>query len=200
MADAQTQAGATPEAAAQQGATPASSNGQQPDDKQQGATPESFEVWLAKQPADIQDKFEKRIQVFHDTVKSERDEKKKLDKRLKELSKSLEDGSDAKADVEKLRTELSDANRRADFTETAHREGVSNIRLAWAAVRELGLVDERGQVDFADLKKQAPELFRSERLSGVPPGNAGAGTAPGSARSGSPRGMNAFIRQAAGKT
>ena len=80
-----------------------------------------------------------------------------------------------------------------DFYDQAHKLGVSDLKLAYLAAREAGLIDGKGRANFDELKKLHPNLFSATQPA---PGHAGTGTGKQPTGGG---GMNDFIRKAAGK-
>jgi predicted transcriptional regulator len=128
-------------------------------------------------------------------LKDERDGRKALEKQLRDLSKQAEEGSALRTQLDKLAEEQSTTSAKAMFFEQAHDAQVRNLRLAWLAAQEYGLVDAKtGEADFAKLRQQAPELFAPKP---VPSANAGAGAKQPGVNDG--RSMNDFIRAAAGR-
>lgn len=193
--------GGTPEAAPKVGETPANGNGQQPQENGKGETPKSFDEWLSAQDHATQERIEQHTAGLRGSLQSERDARKKLEKELKSLAKGAEQGSELQKKLEEMGTGLKDQNARADFYEEAHKKGVSNLKLAYHTAKLEGLMDERGRVDFDDLKKQFPELFATASKAPPPPGNAGHGTREGPPKqvlSGNAA-VNAAIRHAAGR-
>jgi hypothetical protein len=71
---------------------------------------------------------------------------------------------------------------------------VKNLRLAWLAAQEYGLIDAKtGEADFAKLRQMAPELFA---VKPTPTANAGSGAKQNGVADG--RNMNDWIRLASG--
>ena len=128
-------------------------------------------------------------------LSDERNGRKELEKQLRALSKQAEEGSAIKAQLDKLAEEQGVTTAKNTFFEQAHEAQVKNLRLAWLAAQEYGLLDPKtGEADFTKLRQQAPELFAVKTL---PTANAGNGAKQAGAVDG--RNMNDFIRAAAGR-
>lgn len=93
---------------------------------------------------------------------SEREAKGKLERDLRDLSKQLEGNKDAQAKVDALANDVGKERLRGDFYEEAHNQGVDNLKLAFMAAQQDGLIDDRGRVNWAQLKKDYPQLYRQE--------------------------------------
>lgn len=199
MADAQTsQAGGTPAATAATGETPAANAAQQAQTQAPGVTPASFDEWLDSQDEPTQKLIDSHVAGLKSSLTSERDRARKLERDLKSAAKGLEESSPLKAQLEEAVRDLGEARAQADFNAEAHVKGVLNLKLAFSAAKQEGLIDEKGRVDFAELKNQFPELFAAPRA--APPGRGGAGKeAPPPKLSGNAA-MNAAIRSMAGIT
>jgi hypothetical protein len=188
----QTQLQANQEEGAQQGAGAAA--GETP--AQQGeAETQTFEGWYKALPSEVQGLVDDHVDGLKSALTTERGERKALEKRLKEIQKQADAGGDVKGQLQQLSDEMAAATARATFFEAAHAADVKNLRLAWLAANDAGLVDKKtGAVDFAELRKVAPELFVSKAA--VPPAHAGAGAKQsGVAKAG----MNDFLRAATGR-
>lgn len=152
--------------------------------------PLEFDSWLKDQPAEVQTLLTSHTTGLKSALDGERTSRKDLDRQLKALSKKLEAGSEAQQAVDKLRTENKTQSMKADFYEAAHREGATNLKLAFIAGRESGLIDDDGEVDWPKFKTTHPELFGAKKA--TPPGKAGSGTDNQPGRKPS---MNEWIRQ-----
>ena len=177
-------------------------NQQAQDDTQAGETPASeqaqpvtFEaVYKALDPTH-RGAIDAHVSGLKTALTDERAGRKELEKKLRELSKQAEEGSALRAQLDKLAEEQGVTTAKATFFEAAHDAQVKNLRLAWLAAQEYGLLDAKtGEADFAKLRQQAPELFASKV---VPTANAGNGAKQAGAVDG--RSMNDFIRAAAGR-
>jgi hypothetical protein len=169
--------------------------GEMPDPQQGEAEKQTtFDGWYKALPADAQGLVDDHVDGLRSALNTERSERKSLEKRLKGIQKQADDGGDVKAQLQQLSDEMTAAAARASFFEAAHGAEVKNLRLAWLAANDAGLVDKQtGQVDFAELRKIAPELFAGKTL---PPAHAGAGAKQtGVAKPG----MNDFLRAATGR-
>lgn len=163
---------------------------------QPGTASETQPTWesiLSGLPEEQRAAYETHTQGLQSALKAERQQRQDLAKQLRDASSQLEAGSKARQDLEALQAQLDDAQRRADFATEAGSQGVGNVKLAYLAAQEFDLFDRRGNVQWDELRKQAPELFRQSQPAR---GNAGAGTAtpPTPAQD-----MNAYIRAAAGR-
>lgn len=155
---------------------------------------QTFEGWYKALPADVQGLVDDHVDGLRSALNTERGERKSLEKRLKEIQKQADEGGDVKTQLQQLSDEMSAATARATFFEAAHAADVKNLRLAWLAANDAGLVDKKtGTVDFTELRKVAPELFVTKAL---PPAHAGSGAR----QSGVAKpGMNDFLRAATGR-
>lgn len=136
--------------------------------------------------------FDKHVAALKAPDEDDRKARKALEKQVADLSKAAEEGSDLKKQLDDLSAQLTEQTARADFAEEAHREGVSNVRLAYVAAKEDGLIDSKGRCNFGKLKEGYPELFA--KAEAKPKGDAG--KASGSDRTDG--GMTSLIREAAG--
>lgn len=154
----------------------------------------TFDTWYKALAADAQGLVDDHVDGLRSALNTERSERKGLEKRLKEIQKQADEGGDVKVQLQQLSDEMSAATARASFFEAAHAADVKNLRLAWLAANDAGLVDKRtGAVDFGELRKVAPELFVTKV---PPPANAGAGAQQNGVTK---PGMNDFLRAAAGR-
>jgi hypothetical protein len=160
-----------------------------------GQPPATFETWLEKQDETVKGLLDGHVKGLKTALDSERESRKDLEKQLRDLAKKAETGSDAQTKLTTMADQLAASDRKADFYDAAHKAGVSNLSLAYLAASEKGLIDNKGRVNFDEMKKDFPELFGGKP---VPDGNAGSGTegAPG----GAANDMNARIRRAAGRS
>lgn len=80
---------------------------------------------------------------------------------VEDLTKELgtKDLSAVKSRLETLQAEAQTATARAEFTEAAHKNGISDIKGAWAIAKAENLIDDKGGVDFEKLKTEHPGLF-----------------------------------------
>lgn len=155
----------------------------------------TFDGWYKTLAADMQGLVDDHVDGLRSALNTERGERKTLEKRLKEIQKQADEGDDVKAQLQQLSDEMSAATARASFFEAAHAADIKNLRLAWLAANDAGLVDKKtGAVDFGELRKVAPELFVTKV---PPPANAGTGAQ----QSGVTKpGMNDFLRAATGRS
>jgi len=167
---------------AQQGETPAAD-----------AAPVTFETVYAALTPEQQEVLDGHIDGLKSALKGERDGRKSLEKQLRDLARSAEEGSTLRTQLDKLAADQASATAQTAFYEAAHQANVRNLRLAWLAANDAGLVDKTGDVDFEKLKQVAPELFAAKTL---PTANAGNGAGQAGARQPS---MNDFLRAARGR-
>lgn len=164
--------------------------------------PATFDAWLLKQDEHGRKLLDDHVSGLKTALKSERAEKGTLDKQLKELAKKAEDGSALKAELEKITADNEKQTRRVNFLEDATAAGVSDLKLAWAAV-SVGddFRDRKGNVDFKALQEAHPALFAKPEAQKTPPANAGAGTGRQRAPTTGPNSaINRDIRARAGRT
>lgn len=179
------------------------SNQQQQGDGQNGETPAAptstpaatFEDVYTALPPEQRGAIDSHIGGLKSALKDERDGRKALEKQLRDLSKTAEEGSAIRAQLDKLAEEQATTSARATFFEKAHDAQVKNLRLAWLAAQDYGLIDTKtGEADLTKLRQMAPELFVTKPL---PTANAGNGAKAAGANDG--KSMNDFIRAAAGR-
>ena len=112
-------------------------------------------------------------QEFEDALQREADRRvsQAQDKWASTVKEALgtNDLNAVKTQLEKLQAEASTAKNRAAFAETAHTQGIADIKAAWAVAKEYALIDDKGRVDFEKMKTEHPSLF----------GNNGKPTNPG---------------------
>lgn len=131
----------------------------------------TFDGWIKDQPDDIKAMLDGHTKGLKSALESERGSRKDLEKQLRDLAKKAEAGSEAERQLTALADQQAAANQRVDFYEQAHREGVTNLKLAYTVAVSEDLFDKRGNIDFAEMKKSYPELFGQ-----APRANANAGT------------------------
>lgn len=159
-----------------------------------GETPADFDAWIQSQGDEIKALYEKKTTGLKSALDDERSTRKTLSKQIADLSRQAEEGSKLRGELEKLSAAQEAANRKAAFYEGAPAD-VTNLKLAWLAADDAGLVDKTGEADWTALRKQMPELFQVKI---APRGNGGEGS--GQNGQGAQPGMNHWIRQAAGRT
>lgn len=167
-----------------------SNQGQQ----QNSETPFAYDSWLAQQSEDVRTGIEAHITGLRNTVQATRQERDSLAQQLRDAAKSAT--GEVKAQLDKLTGDLEAANTRADFFEEAAKPdvGCTNPRLAFIAADQAGLIDKKGRVNWAEMRKQYPELFRQAgQQKGSADGGAGGDKTP------TGNSMNDFIRKAAGR-
>lgn len=165
-------------------------------------TPASFEDWKASLPDHLQGLIEDHTKGLRSALKEERAKAGNFEKQLRDLAKKQEKDSDARKSLEDMADQLNAARQEADFYAAATTAGVRNVRLAYLAAKDAGLVpDDGGQVDFRKLRTAAPEVFAPEPpKKPAPRGNAGDGVGSDPNSTKPAAGMNSFIRTAAGRS
>ena len=152
----------------------------------------TFEKWSESLTDEQKALMETHTKGLKGALDSERTNAANLAKQIKELSAKAEKGSELEKSLAELNSKLEDQNSYVEFLEEAGKAGVSNVKLAWIAVKQDGLIDSKGWVNFDSLKKDYPELFGEKQKSS---GDAGAGAGG----SGGKLDMNTIIRHAAGQ-
>lgn len=133
-----------------------------------------FETWLAEQADDVRGLVESQLTEFQAALESERSSRREIEHQ-----------------VDALRTSSAVQEEREAFYEMAASEGVSNLKLAYLASLESGLLEQGLGGVMGALRKRHPELFPNASRARV---GAGAGDP-----SPSPIDMNRWIRRASGR-
>jgi len=154
--------------------------------------PESWEQILATLPKEHQDLYNQSVSKLKTTVKATRKERDRLQTSFKSLSDQLKDKPDLQKQVDDLNTQITSANRKADFMASAPSEGCKNPKAAYALALSEELFDSKGEVDWDDLRDLAPELFKKASGDDLPSGG-GEGREK-QARKKQPTTMNDLIR------
>ena len=158
--------------------------------------PVTFEAVYRSLPEPQRGAVDAHIGGLRNALADERNGRKELEKQLRNLSKQAEEGSALKTELDRLAGEQAITTANTTFFEAAHEAQVKNLRLAWLAAQDFGLIDAKtGEADFAKLRQMAPELFAQKP---APQGNAGNGATQGGVANG--RNMNDWIRAASGRT
>jgi len=156
-----------------------------------------YAAWIQEQPDEIKGAIETHTAGLKKALETERDERKRYQAELREAAKKLEAGSEARKALEEHAAKLQETERMAQFYDAAHTQGCSNLRLAYLAATDAGLVRNDGSADWETLKARVPELFgRREAPPPPPPGHPGSGHNQTTSR---PGGVSAWIRQQAGR-
>lgn len=156
------------------------------------AAPDSvtFEGWLEKQDETVKGLLTSHTTGLKSALDSERKARGDAEKQIRDLAKRAEKGSELESAINKQADQLKALETQTGFFDKAHAAGVRNLKLAYLAASQAGLVSDRGECDFSKLRTEYPELFVT-----APPANAGSGTqAPRVTNS-----MNDQIRRAAGR-
>lgn len=159
-----------------------------------GGTPASFEAWLTAQDETVKGLITSHTTGLKSALDSERESRKGLERQLREAAKKADAGSEAQKQLTEMADRLTGTERRIAAYDALSAAGCANLKLAWLAAQDAGLVDGQGSVSVERLKAQFPELFKQGTP--APRGNAGSGAGQGGAPK---QDMNAFIRQAAGR-
>lgn len=155
----------------------------------------TFEKWLEGQDDATKGLLDGHVKGLKSALKSERDARSDAEKSVRDLAKKAEKGSEAQKELTEVADNLAEESRRADFYESAHGEGVVNLKLAYVVAVQDEMFDNRGNVNFVRMKETYPELFGKPARK--PEGGAGDGTGDdGISRKPS---MNMFIRRQAGR-
>jgi len=164
-------------------------------DAAQDKGPVSFEDWYKTLGAEQRGALDTHIDGLKSALKNERDERKTVEKQLRALAAKADEGSELRAQLDKLASDAQQATAKAEFFQAGHAANVKNLRLAWLAATDAGLIDAKtGECDFGKLKQVAPELFTVKL---TPSHNAGNGATQQGVADG--RSMNDFIRVASGR-
>jgi hypothetical protein len=155
----------------------------------------SFDAFLATQPENVKTLIAEHEKGLKSALDSERGSRQDLEGQLREMAKSAAKTPELQKSLTDLADKLAVTDRRADFYDAAHVAGVTNLKLAYLVAEQDEMFDKKGNVNFETLKTKYPELFASAKP--TPRGNAGDGTGAHTPASG---GMNAFIRQSAGRS
>lgn len=153
-----------------------------------------FDNWYKAQDEKVRQMLDGHVSGLKTTLETERNGRKSFEKQLRELAGKAEKGSEAEKRLTEMADQMTASERRSDFYEQAHSEGVTNLKLAFVVAEQEELIDAKGRVNFVEMKKRYPELFGAGKPK--PPGGQGAGTGgqtPG-------RNVNDFIRAASGRT
>jgi len=189
--------GGTPDGASR---AATASTGAPPAGAAPSGAPQTLDQWLEAQSDDVRSLVGNSVSGLKNALEAERKSRKDIEKQLREAAKKLDDGSDHRKALEETAARLQSTEQQAAFYDQAHAAGVTNLRLAYLAAQEAGLIERDGRsggirCDFAAMQKQFPELFG--RKAGLPPGHAGNGAGAGERTPGDD--MNALIRRAAGR-
>ena len=160
--------------------------------QQSGAQPSSgtFDDFIAAQPDDVKTLYTTHTAGLKSALDSERGARKDLEKQLRDLAKQAEAGSTAQKQLTEQADRLQALEKQTSFFDRAHSAGVRNLKLAYLAAQQAGLIDDKGEADFTKLRTVYPELFFQ-----APTANAGNGTS----ETRTANNINDAIRRAAGR-
>lgn len=136
-----------------------------------GGTP--FEQWLTGQTDEVRQLIDGHVAGLKSALQSERDQRKNFEADLKAAIKAAGENQEARDALKGVQDKLAGYQKQVGFYEAATAAGVKNLRLAYLAAQQDGLIADDGTVKLESLKVNYPELFGKTT---PPPGNAGAGT------------------------
>jgi len=155
----------------------------------------SFEAWIGTQPENVRELITGHEKGLKSALETERTSRGDLEGQLRVMAKDAAKTPELQRSLTEMADKLAETDRRADFYDTAHAAGVTNLKLAYMCAVKDELFDKKGNVNFETLKTNYPELFAGVKP--APRGNAGAGTGSNQPAGG---GMNDFIRRSAGRS
>ena len=167
--------------------------GQGNDSQQPAQDAATWESILAEMPDEQRGLYDQHISGMRNALEGEKERRRELSERLQAATNQLEAGSAVRQELEQMKAQLEETQKRADFATEAGSHAVTNVKLAYLAAQEFDLFDRRGNVQWDELRNQAPELFTQPQPAR---GNAGSGT---SAPPSQAQDMNAHIRRMAGR-
>jgi hypothetical protein len=156
---------------------------------------QTFDTWIGTQPEAIKGLVTEHEKGLKSALDSERTSRQDLEGQLRTMAKDAAKTPELQKSLTDMADKLVETDRRADFFDAAHSAGVTNLKLAYLCAVQDEMFDKKGNVNFEALKTKYPELFAGGKLK--PRGNAGDGTGANQPAGG---GMNAFIRQSAGRS
>jgi len=134
----------------------------------------TFDTWITEQPNEVRSMLDSNTAGLKSALESERTARKNFEKQIKDLSLKAEKGSELERQLAEIAKAQEQARNQTEFYEQAHTQGVKNLKLAFLVATQEELIDNRGKVDFDEMKKRYPELFGAGQARAA--GNAGAGT------------------------
>lgn len=155
-------------------------------------TNETFETWIGKQDPAIQALYTTHTGGLKSALENERAANKTAQTQLRDLAKKAEKGSELEVALTAQADKLSALEKQAAFQDKAHAANVRNLKLAYIAATQAGLVSDKGDCDFAKLRAEYPELFIA------PTGSANAGEGTGNPAP-AKQDMNQVLRNAFGR-
>jgi len=140
------------------------------DSKQDAKT---WEAVLAGLPAEAKELYQQHTAGLSTALDKERDARKDQEKALRDLAKKAEAGSDAQRQLTEIADKLVAETKRADFFQEAARPeiGCRNTELAFKVALIDDAFDKRGNVNWAVLKDNYPELFGEYKKPGADAGS-----------------------------
>lgn len=156
------------------------------------AKPLVYDSWIDEQPEEVKTMLTGQTAGLKSALDSERENRKDLEASLRDEAAKAE--GDRKIALEGMADDIKAADQKADFYESAHAAGVTNLKLAYHVAVTDEMFDRRGNVNFDTMKTGYPELF------GGKPDNTKGGAGEGRNNSNvEPFDMNKLIRQKAGR-
>lgn len=153
---------------------------------------EEFDKWLESQDESTKILITERFSKLENTVRATREERDTFKKELLEISKKVTEDSEAGKQLGELRDKLEATERKANFLESAVRQGVTRPNAAYALATSENLFTDKGTPDWDRIRESIPEIFKVSNTKN----NAGSGTANALPD----RDPNTVIREAAKKS
>lgn len=148
----------------------------------------TFETWHGSLPDDHKGLVDSHVSGLKSALERQKESNQELRKQLQEALASKEANDTQK--IADIQGRLEESDRKGKFYESAIEAGVKNVRLAYIAAKEDGLILKDGRVDADKLRASYPEFFAAK-----PPTNVSQGTRNGEAASGT---FGEALRQAIG--
>lgn len=131
----------------------------------------TFDSWMDGQDDTVKGLYTQHTAGLKSALDSERKANQDAQKQLRDSAKKAEKGSELEATLTKQADLLSALEKQTAFQDKAHSAGVRNLHAAFVLAKDADLIDDKGDCDFAALRKFMPELFTA-----TVQGNAGSGT------------------------
>jgi hypothetical protein len=141
----------------------------------QAPKPTTYDEWLAGQDEATKTLLGTHTQGLRSALDSERTQRKDLERQLRDTAGKLDKDSDARKSLDELANKLASTERQSNFYDEAHRQGANNLKLAYLAASGDGLIDDKGKVDWAQLKSKFPQLFTQPAQASTGQANSQAG-------------------------
>jgi len=140
----------------------------------------SFDEYLSKADPKIVELYNGHVSGLKTALERERDDRRKLSEQVKSLLPKAEEGSELQGKLaetvkllEQTEQRFVEEQRRANFAEQAIRPevGCTNVKAAYALAVSENLFTKDGSPAWTELKRLAPELFKSGMNSKTNAGN-----------------------------